>query len=78
MITPQAAKRCAKHTLQEQLAAHRAELASLRTDVAIKNLDVLLLERRIARKDFDHEDRRVGAFPTGKSLEFLGRHDEIC
>jgi len=68
MITPQAAKRCAEHTLQEQLAAHRAELANLHTEVAIKHLDVLLLERRIARKDFAHEERRVGAPLPGKKL----------
>jgi len=68
MITPKAAKRCTEHTLQEQLAACRAELSSLRTEVAIKHLDVLLLERRIARKDFDHEDRRGGAPLPGKKL----------
>jgi len=68
MVTEAAAERCIAHSLQEQLAAHRAELANLRTEVAIKHLDVLLLERRIARKDFDHEDRRVGAFPRGKKF----------
>jgi len=65
MVTD-AAERCIAHSLQEQLAACRAELASLRTEVAIKHLDALLLERRIARKDFDHEDRRVGASLPGK------------
>jgi len=67
-VTDASAERCIAHTLQEQLSACRAELSSLRTDVAIKHLDVLLLERRIARKDFDHEDRRIGASLPGKKL----------
>lgn len=59
MITPAAEKRCAEHSMQAQLAAHRAELAALRTDASIKQLEVLLLERRIANQDFGHEDRRL-------------------
>jgi hypothetical protein len=64
-ITPEAAARCAEHTLQEQLVAYRKELE---IQAAIAGVERLLRERRVANRTINFPDRRGDADDFGHGL----------